>query len=212
MAKKAKSTLLNMFLSLTIIAVVAAGLLALMSYVTKKPIADAKQEKINKAILAVLSKRDENDSIIARIEYDATKMKHDTIRLDPNDKGGYNDSVICHLAYNKDGEYVGAAVEAMDAQGFGGTIKIMVGFTADGEIYGYQVLETNETPGLGAKADKWFQEGNKGCIIGKNPSSELAVSKDEKDGVDAITGSTITSRAFLRGVNKAYKNLQTSQK
>ena len=42
------------------------------------------------------------------------------------------------------------------------------------------------------------------CIIGLNPqSTNLKVSEDGGD-VDAITGSTITSRAFLRAVQQAY--------
>ena len=63
--------------------------------------------------------------------------------------------------------------------------------------------EHAETPGLGAKADKWFQKGEKGDIIGKDPVEPLTVSKDGGQ-VDAITASTITSRAFLLAVNNAY--------
>ena len=47
----------------------------------------------------------------------------------------------------------------------------------------------------------------KGNIIGKNPADgDLHVSKDDKTGnaVDAITASTITSRAFLKAINQAY--------
>ena len=80
-----------------------------------------------------------------------------------------------------------------------------MGFAEDGTISGYSVLEHAETPGLGAKAGDWFQKGGKGDIIGKNPGEkELTVSKDGGD-VDAITASTITSRAFLLAVNNAYK-------
>ena len=64
-------------------------------------------------------------------------------------------------------------------------------------------MEHAETPGLGAKADKWFQQGEKGDIIGKDPKEPLTVSKDGGQ-VDAITASTITSRAFLLAVNNAY--------
>ena len=81
---------------------------------------------------------------------------------------------------------------------------MLVGFDPQGNILGYTILAHAETPGLGAKADKWFQKGEKGDIIGKNPSEELIVSKDGGK-VDAITASTITSRAFLLAVNNAYK-------
>ena len=90
------------------------------------------------------------------------------------------------------------------AERFGGTLKVLVGFDLDGKILGYTLLEHAETPGLGAKADKWFQKGQKGDIIGKDPQEPLTVSKDGGQ-VDAITASTITSRAFLLAVNNAYK-------
>lgn len=95
----------------------------------------------------------------------------------------------------------GTAIKVSDPNGFGGTLTVMVGVAPDGTILGYKVLETQETPGLGAKAQEWFQKGQKGDIIGKK-AGELMVTKDGGD-VDAITASTITSRAFLRCINQA---------
>ena len=83
-------------------------------------------------------------------------------------------------------------------------IAVPLNILRDGNILGYTLLEQTETPGLGAKADKWFQKGEKGDIIGKSPAEPLTVSKDGGQ-VDAITASTITSRAFLLAVNNAYK-------
>lgn len=51
------------------------------------------------------------------------------------------------------------------------------------------------------------QKDGKGSVIGKTPKDgDLHVSKDDKSGnaVDAITASTITSRAFLKAINQAY--------
>ena len=98
----------------------------------------------------------------------------------------------------------GTAIKITDPKGFGGALTVMVGLASDGTILGYKVLESSETPGLGAKAQDWFQKGQKGDIIGKNPAEPLTVSKDGGQ-VDAITASTITSRAFLLAVNNAYK-------
>ena len=50
MAKKAESTLKNMLLSLTVIALVAAAALAALNGVTKDPIAKAQQAKVENAI------------------------------------------------------------------------------------------------------------------------------------------------------------------
>ena len=102
----------------------------------------------------------------------------------------------------------GTAVKITDPKGFGGALTVMVGLAQDGTILGYKVLESSETPGLGAKAQDWFQKGQKGDVIGKQ-AGNLTVSKDGGE-VDAITASTITSRAFLRCVNEAYKTLSES--
>ena len=76
--------------------------------------------------------------------------------------------------------------------------------SAEGKIIDYSLLSHVETPGLGSKAADWFKKGNKGDITGMNPGeAALTVSKDGGK-VDAITASTITSRAFLNAVNAAY--------
>ena len=103
----------------------------------------------------------------------------------------------------KGGAYIGAAIEA-SAMGFGGTLRVLVGFDAEGNILDYSLLSHAETPGLGSKADSWFKKGGKGDITGMNPGrAPLVVDKDGGQ-VDAITASTITTRAFLSAVNAAY--------
>ena len=107
-------------------------------------------------------------------------------------------SVTAYAAELTDGVFEGTG------KSFGGDLKVLVGFNQEGNILGYTILQTAETPGLGAKAEGWFQKDVKGSIIGKNPSTDnLIVSKDG-GSVNAITASTITSRAFLLAVNNAY--------
>jgi electron transport complex protein RnfG len=119
-----------------------------------------------------------------------------------NDAKGKELTYIIYQTKDAQGKDLGAAVESTSG-GFGGDLKVLVGFDPEGKILGYTLLEHAETPGLGAKADKWFQKGEKGDIIGKDPKEPLTVSKDGGQ-VDAITASTITSRAFLLAVNNAY--------
>ena len=167
-----------MLLALTVIALVAAAALAALNGVTKEPIAQAQQAKVESAISAVLPAFD--------------RLEDQTV-----------DNHLCHLGYNAEGSLVGAAIEAGNDKGFGGHLQLMVGFGADGKVSGYQILETHETPGLGAKAAQWFQKDGKGNIIERSPAeAALTVKKDGGD-VDAISGSTITSRAFLDAVNEA---------
>ena len=183
MAKKAQSTLVNMLLSLTVIAIVAAAVLALVSAVTKEPIAAAEAAKKEAAIKKVLPQ-------FATLEERSI------------------DGASCNYGYDANHELVGVAIESSSEKGFGGHLGVMVGFDAAGQVYGYEVLQTNETPGLGAKASAWFQKDGKGCIIGKNPGeTKLSVKKDGGE-IDAISGSTITSRAFCEAVNNAYETFE----
>ncbi len=167
-----------MLIALTAIALVAAAALAALNGVTKEPIAQAQQAKVEQAISAVLPAFE--------------KLEDQTV-----------DGYLCHLGYDAEGHVVGAAVEAGNDKGFGGHLQLMVGFDKEGQVSGYQILETHETPGLGAKASTWFQQGNKGDIIGQNPVAEALGVKKDGGAVDAISGSTITSRAFLGVVNDA---------
>ena len=98
----------------------------------------------------------------------------------------------------------GIAVETA-VDGFGGQFRVMVGFDQEGNILGYEILEHQETPGLGSHIEHWFKNADKPGqnIIGRKADGKFAVSKDGGN-VDAITAATISSRAFLKAINQAY--------
>ncbi len=186
--KKLESSLLNMTLVLTGVVVIMGAILAYVNDLTSGPINAQKEKALADGIKAVMV----SDNII---------VSHtDTVKQ--NDAKGKELTYIIYQTKDAQGQDLGAAVESTTG-GFGGDLKVLVGFNPEGTILGYTLLEHAETPGLGAKADKWFQKGEKGDIIGKNPAEALTVSKDGGQ-VDAITASTITSRAFLLAVNNAY--------
>lgn len=173
-----------MLLVLTGVTVISVALLAWVNELTKEPIAAANAKTLSDAVKAVVPGFD-NDPIAEKKMQEVNGVEY---AVYPATKGG---------------EYIGAAVEA-SAMGFGGDLKVLVGFDAQGNIIDYSLLSHAETPGLGSKAADWFKKGNRGDITGKNPgSAPLTVSKDGGE-IDAITASTITSRAFLKAVNTAY--------
>ena len=184
MAKKLENNLLNMFLSLTVICVVVGGLLGLVASITEKPIQDAKNAAQNAAIAAVAP------------EFDAV--------AEPTTAAQANGETATVFAVSNGGQVVGHAVQVTTLKGFGGKVVVMFGFDLEGNITGYSVLDcSNETPGLGAKMPEWFQKGQKGDVIGKNPAkNNLTVSKDGGE-VDAITAATISSRAFCDAIAQA---------
>ena len=187
--KKLESSLLNMTLVLTGVAVVMGGILAFVNHLTEGPIAQQKEKTLADGIKTVMVC---NDLVVAK-----------TDEIKQNDAKGKEQVFKIYQVKDAQGKELGAAVEST-TMGFGGDLKVLVGFDAKGTILGYTLLEHAETPGLGAKADQWFQKGQKGDIIGKLPAQPLTVSKDGGQ-VDAITASTITSRAFLNAVNNAYQ-------
>jgi len=187
--KKLESSLTNMVLVLTGVAVIMGGILAFVNHLTEGPINEQKEKALADGIKAVM--------VCDDLKVD------ETIEVRQNDEKGKELVYTVYEVKDAQGKDLGAAVESTTG-GFGGDLKVLVGFDQEGNILGYTLLEHAETPGLGAKADKWFQKGEKGDIIGKNPAEPLIVSKDGGQ-VDAITASTITSRAFLLAVNNAYK-------
>lgn len=187
--KKLESSLTNMVVVLVAVAILTGGLLAWVNDVTSGPIAVQTEKTLADGIKAVMC-ADE-----------LTVTANDTLK---QVIGGKEATFVVHKAAGKSGQFIGAAVESTTG-GFGGDLKVLVGFDATGKVLGYTILQSSETPGLGAKADKWFQNGGKGNIIGRqmDAAKPLTVKKDGGD-VDAITASTITTRAFLKAVNQAY--------
>ena len=191
--KKLESSLLNMVLVLTLVAVIMGGVLAYVNHLTEGPITEQKEKALANGIKTVMVC---NDLVVAN----TNEVKQDI--------DGKEHTFIIYQVKDAQGQDLGAAVQST-TMGFGGDLKVLVGFDPDGKILGYTLLEHAETPGLGAKADLWFQKGQKGDIIGKSPAEPLTVSKDGGQ-VDAITASTITIRAFLLAVNNAYNAYKTT--
>ena len=104
------------------------------------------------------------------------------------------------VGQSESGEPVGYVITAA-AKGYGGDVKVMVGYDLDGTIVGFTVLDcSNETPGLGqnSKTPAFMSR-----FIGK--SGTLEVNKNSNDGqnIQAITAATITSKAVVKAVNEA---------
>ena len=93
------------------------------------------------------------------------------------------------------------AIKSVSGKGYSGEIWVMVGFNLDKTINDIFVIEHLETPGLGSKMTDMAYRGQ---YIGKDPGIvDLRVSKDG-GVIQAISGATITSRAFTEAVQLAY--------
>ncbi len=189
--QKLESSLRNMVVVLVGVALIVGAILAYVNHLTEKPIADKAVKSLAAGIKTVMGT--ENLQVAEPEEVHQTADGKDV-------------TFVVHRCADQTGKPLGAAVESVTG-GFGGDLKVLVGFDSNGVILGYTILQSSETPGLGAKASTWFQKDGKGNVIGKSPKDgDLHVSKDDQGGnaVDAITASTITSRAFLKAINQAY--------
>ena len=182
--KKKKDTFINMVVSLFAITIVSGFALGFVNDFTVGPIKEAKIAKKVNALKLVLPDFDNNpveEVILINSEF-------------------VKDSVEVYPAF-KNMEFVGAAIIGSTEKGFSGLIKIMVGFTPDGTIKNIEVLEQKETPGLGTKMkdDKFLAQ-----FRDKNPSVFNVKPTKDQGEIDALTGATITTRAFGEAVQMAY--------
>ena len=174
-----KSSFKNMVLCLFVICMVCSALLAGVYALTKETIAvgDAQRnEAANKEVLP-------DGAVIM-----------DKLTLEGNE------SIEYIKAMRADSTIVGYVVDVATT-GFGGPIKMKVGFNVDGIVWNVKVLSHAETPGLGAKCtepafSKQF------CKLDPSDEKNLKVKKDGGN-LNAITASTITSRAYADGVAQA---------
>jgi electron transport complex protein RnfG len=183
MSKK-KDTFINMVVSLFIITIISGFSLGFVNEMTVGPIEKGKIERKVNALKMVLPEFDNNP--VAQVLLIKSKFAKDSVEVYP--------------AFQNN-KFVGAAIIGSTEKGFSGLIKIMVGFKPDGSIQNIEVLEQKETPGLGTKmkGEKFLAQFRE-----KNPSTyNLKVAKDGGE-VDALTGATITSRAFGEAVQMAY--------
>jgi electron transport complex protein RnfG len=181
----AESNLKNMALCLTLVCLFCSAVLAAVYVVTKDPI-----ERANANILK------ESIGLVLPPGGDLSEER-------PLEVGGLPSVYYVSSSAGTPAAY---AIQSSTV-GFSGPLTLMVGITADGKIYNTSVLSHSETPGLGAKCatDEPFMMQFEGF----DPAEKiLAVKKDGGD-LDAITASTITSRAYALAIQNALAAFQT---
>lgn len=193
MAKR-ESTFTNMVVTLLLVTGIAATALGFVYDLTKDAIEAAKLKAQAEAITKVLPSYDTLGEPIKV----AAETEGDSLEIFPAYKGT---------------DLVGVAIKTYTKKGFSGFISIMAGIDKSGNFSGYEILEHAETPGLGSKMGVWFNNSEKPNqnIIGKNPkTTKFEVTKDGGE-IDAITASTISSRAFLDAMLRAYKTYEQNK-
>ena len=171
----AKSNLRNMALCLTAVCLVCSAILGLVNKMTIEPIAAAQKAKTNATIAKVLP-----------------EFSGDVV------PGSVNVAGVEYSYYEAPG--AGYAITSV-VGGFNGALSVMVGITNEGIVHNTSTLSHSETPGLGAKCQndaKFLDQFKSG-----NPSEKTLLVKKDGGDVDAITASTITSRAYTLAISNA---------
>ena len=184
----AKSNLKNMVLCLFGTCLFCSAVLGGVYALTKEPIEQTNAKILQDAVGQVLLRNADN-----------TGIKDGTQILEAPD-----------VVVTEDGKSFEYFTQVENGQpikstsiGFGGPLTLMVGISADRKlVLNTSVLSHSETPGLGAKctSDEKFMGQWKGLQL---ESTKLEVQKPVKDGIDAITASTITSKAYTTAVANA---------
>lgn len=188
-----KNTIIKDTIILTLITLVAGGLLGLVYEITKAPIAEQEEMAKQEAYTAVFEDADSFETCVEAGDADIARYLADN---------GFTAQTVNEVMVAKDasGETLGYALNMTTSEGYGGDIVFSMGVRLDGTLNGISILTLNETAGLGMNADKpdfkdQFQDKN----VGSFEVTKTGATAD--DQINAISGATITSNAVTGGVN-----------
>ena len=168
---------------LAAICLVSAAVLGLINSVTVGPIQANTEKTVQESLRTVMPIDGDYEDVTDQYSGDPVTVE-------------VTGSVVPVKAVYKAGDE-GYVVESMSPNGFGGALDMMAGIDSEGNVTGIAIISHAETSGLGSKStDPEWQAQFKGL------SGVVSVTKDGGQ-VEAITGSTITSRAVCDGVNAA---------
>lgn len=180
-------------LILTAFTLVLGLILGIVYGITKDPIDAANLAAAQEAYKQVFS----DAASFEALEYDKDEANNLVA------EGGYKDTINdIQTALDASGNTLGYVITVTAKDGSQGSITFSVGIKNDGTVNGYSITDISETPGLGMKAEEedfYSQFQNKlvdtFTVVKQAPSAE--------NEIEAITGSTITSKAMANGCNAA---------
>ena len=138
----------------------------------------------------------------------AEEMKQESMRSLVSDADAFKEIAAAEagcFAAQQGGKTI-AYIVPSETKGYGGKIKMLVAVRTSGEVIDFNILEHNETPGLGDNAQKpEFRQQ----FAGKTAENlEVTKDKGQSEMIQALTGATISSRAVALGVKQAVQKAQ----
>lgn len=186
------------------ITLVAGILLGLVYNVTKDPIAQQNEKAKQKAYQEVIADADKFEALDGSYASDKVAETAKAV-LAASATDFSKDDVSEVVAGIKNGKIIGFVVTVVAHDGYGGDIKFSVGLSTDGTYLGTSILTISETAGLGmrAKQDPSFLAQFNGTKTSEYKVVTDGTGSSSDSSIDAIGGSTVTSKAITKGVNAA---------
>lgn len=188
-----KNTIIKDAVILTLITLVAGGVLGLVYEITKEPIAKQQEMARQEAYKSVF---EDADSFEVCVEEGDGEL---AAYLAEN---GFEAQTINEVMEAKDasGETLGYAINLTTSEGYGGDITFSMGVREDGTLNGISILTISETAGLGMNATKdEFKNQFQNKQAEAFEVTKTGAAADNQ--INAISGATITSNAVTKGVN-----------
>ena len=176
---------------LMLISAIVAGLLGLVNGVTWEKIAEIQAQKLQASLQAVFP-----DATFTEIP-----VTDELVAIADQEDA---ESGLSAIYESSTGGY---AIEVLPT-GFNGSIDVIVGIDAEGNVAGISVVSNAETAGIGTNVcqDKPNKNGV-GVLsqfVGRSAGTgNLFTVNSGSNQVDAISGATVTTKAIARGVNAA---------
>lgn len=202
---------------LAVITIVATLLLGVANQLTRGPIAEQKVSTKTKIYQKVYPEA-------ADFEYsdDLNSFAAQQIESLSDHGKDFGKVEIQEMAIAKDssGKDIGYVLSSVSKEGYGGDIVVAVGVSQDGTVTGVDMLEINETAGLGLQAKNEGKSGRKSFkeqyagrkvdefkvtkdAVESKEDGDSATGVSDNDQIQAISGATITSKAVTNAVNAA---------
>ncbi len=180
---------------LALTAALAAILFSLTLWLTREPIAAARERAVQARLLELVSSLP-RDSELTLERWPIPPRFHTGLGLE---KPAFAYRVL------ENAQVRAVLVPTVSTQGYGGAIRLLVGIKRNGTITGVQIVEQRETPGIGdrilAEKSDWLQ-----IFTGRSrddPQASRWQVRSAGGAFDAIAGATISSRAVIRQVRHA---------
>lgn len=188
-----KNTIIKDTMILTLITLIAGGVLGLVYEITKDPIAKQQELAKQEAYKAVFEDADTFEVCVEAEDTDLAAYLAGE---------GFEAQTVNEIMEAKDasGETLGYAINLTTSEGYGGDITFSMGVQADGTLNGISILTISETAGLGMNATKDEFKGQ----FKEKQAEAFTVTKTgaaKENEINAISGATITSNAVTQGVN-----------